>query len=736
MKTNQLFSSSARHRFLLLMLLTLFAYTCAWATDPAVDDVIFQETFGAYGANQSDFSKCSALADYGKTGTTCWVSGDKSGVSFSTDGNAKCTTSSGTNCTSGHVWVVKNTTGYFIISGIPLYTANGVKKVKITWSQGGGSKMTCAYAFDGGSTYNDYGNTSSAGATVPASPASLDVSGHTTIALKFYRTSTNTNIRIDNIKITVTEIAEDDCTELEMSDVTAVPGDRQIALSWAPVDHADSYTVTCVRKSDEATAGTVGSVTGTTTKTCTITGLTNDVEYTWSVKPVGSGDYCAVNTPASGDVYAGIYYDVTWYNNNGIYKTTSVRSGQKPTFPDAPTSCDDDIDVFYGWATAGWIGSTDDISEKTIYTKAYKMPAVTEAVSYHAVFTDAEYSYDLVESNPGAANWAGDYLIANASTIFADGRIGGTGTGGMGADGTKVNPSTNLSGKVVAASWGNTYCVELEKLSAESNTYLMITQDGLYNYTTSNTTGLSSTANRATAASHAITITYNSSSDIDLDIGGAQFHYNSGSGSGYFRFYKDGAQGSVYLYKKTASGTPNYLTSCCSANAITLASSGSVTGGTFEADPTSACSGMTVSISAEPTTGYTFGSWSIYKTGTPGTTVSPADATSASTTFTMPSYAVTVSATFNERTSYSVTWKVDGTTWSGKGGTSSVYEGDKVSTLPTAPDVEDFCGDEFMGWTDVENYVHGTSPLYKSASSFPNATGNQTFYAVFADYDD
>lgn len=90
---------------------------------------------------------------------------------------------------------------------------------------------------------------------------------------------------------------------------------------------------------------------------------------------------------------------------------------------------------------------------------------------------------------------------------------------------------------------------------------------------------------------------------------------------------------------------------------------------------------------------------------------------------------------------YNVTWMVDGAKWtpSSSGGTDGqalVNSGTHISTLPTAPTTGDFCGDRFMGWTDAEGgaYVHGSSGLYTTASGFPNATGDQVFYAVFADY--
>ena len=177
------------------------------------------------------------------------------------------------------------------------------------------------------------------------------------------------------------------CTSLSMGDVTAAPNNGSINLSWAAVDHADSYTVTCINKSTGVAAGTVEGVEGTTTtKTCNITGLTNGTEYTWSVEPVGSGTYCSSNTAATGDVTPNVYYTVTWKADGSADVTTSVADGQKPVFPSAPESCDDESTTFYGWATATWSGKTDDISGETIYTSASDMPAVTGAVTYYAVF--------------------------------------------------------------------------------------------------------------------------------------------------------------------------------------------------------------------------------------------------------------------------------------------------------------------------------------------------------------
>ena len=64
--------------------------------------------------------------------------------------------------------------------------------------------------------------------------------------------------------------------------------------------------------------------------------------------------------------------------------------------------------------------------------------------------------------------------------------------------------------------------------------------------------------------------------------------------------------------------------------------------------PESAMEGTTVAISATPEPGYMVGAYTVYKTGSPSTTVT----VSSNGTFTMPGYAVTVSATFVENNTY------------------------------------------------------------------------------------
>ena len=233
-------------------------------------------------------------------------------------------------------------------------------------------------------------------------------------------------------------------------------------------------------------------------------------------------------------------YTVTLYSNGAKVKDVVVSENTAIL-----TEIDGEEDAltgpvgksFLGWSTSNVSAS---ISLITASTRA------TADINLYAVFGTSS-TYNLVE-NDLDKSWAGDYLVAYSSTVFADGRVGGE--SGMGASGKKVNPGTKLSGKTVDGTWGDTYNITLEEVSSGSNTYLMLTKDGKYNYQTSNSNGLASTSTRATAANYPLSVTFTSASDIDIANGsGAVFHYNS---AGFFRFYKNGGQNNVYLYKKQA----------------------------------------------------------------------------------------------------------------------------------------------------------------------------------------
>lgn len=188
-----------------------------------------------------------------------------------------------------------------------------------------------------------------------------------------------TQCRPSTVKVTYT--AGCTGTKLGTPVVTATPTSGQVVLTWPAVSNASSYQL-------KWNGGEWESATSGVTKT----GLTDGTTYTYQVKAIGnSSTYCDGDASTSASVIPGTYYTVTWMSNGSSYTTTSVRSGTKPTFPDAPSSCDGTSTTFYGWAATGstWSGKIDDISAKTIYTSASDMPNVSGAVTYHAVFAKA-----------------------------------------------------------------------------------------------------------------------------------------------------------------------------------------------------------------------------------------------------------------------------------------------------------------------------------------------------------
>ena len=97
----------------------------------------------------------------------------------------------------------------------------------------------------------------------------------------------------------------------------------------------------------------------------------------------------------------------------------------------------------------------------------------------------------------------------------------------------------------------------------------------------------------------------------------------------------------------------------------------------------------------------------------------------------------TITVTFTENQKHSVTWKVNNTDYNVGDPTTQVYDGGKVTKLPTAPDPANNCGEVFAGWTKTP--IDGTtntkpSVLFTTAANSPAITEPTTFYAVFADY--
>ena len=92
----------------------------------------------------------------------------------------------------------------------------------------------------------------------------------------------------------------------------------------------------------------------------------------------------------------------------------------------------------------------------------------------------------------------------------------------------------------------------------------------------------------------------------------------------------------------------------------------------------------------------------------------------------------TVAVTVTEVQKYNVTWNVNGKDYTEGAPTTEVVEGEKLSTLPTAP--ASIGGLVFMGWTNeaVTSQEAAPAVLFTSAAEAPAVTTDVTYYAVFA----
>ena len=83
---------------------------------------------------------------------------------------------------------------------------------------------------------------------------------------------------------------------------------------------------------------------------------------------------------------------------------------------------------------------------------------------------------------------------------------------------------------------------------------------------------------------------------------------------------------------------------------------------------------------------------------------------------------------------FTITWKANGLMYE----TTEVTEGEQI-TPPSSPNLGDYCGQVFVGWTtaEMEKTTNVAPTLYPNPTPFPTATKetSTTFYAVFADYE-
>ena len=460
----------------------------------------------------------------------------------------------------------------------------------------------------------------------------------------------------------------------------------------------------------------IGSVTATTPTTGGAPTVTDNGNGKYTITyAANSTGTSTINVTFEEDAKA----TITLYELGVATTITTEYVGDKYTLPSTSSqACG--TKTLVGWSTVAF-AETDTKPTENYYGISTQI-TLAETQTFYAVFAQSNGggggSGDYERVTAALDNWAGDYLIAYNDQTFANGSTGGK--EGMGADGNKVDLSLHITNNTIPASIGDPYNVTLVAIEGG---YALQTKDSKYNYQSSNANGLTATDNIETAKKYPLTITFNSESNIAIAHShGAVFQYNKGD-NGYFRFYKDGGQEPVYLYKKsgTAATYTGYTTSCAVITGIEVANPKTefnqyeefVFGGTVYAVDEN-------ENRIDVTTSATFSGYDMKKAGTDTVIVS------------YLSFETTYEITINDVDEWQLTWNVSGATTTGLS-PAHVIQGNAIGTLPRPKSIPDGCypKKDFVGWTE-SNVVNadGSDITFITSETVPSK--NTTYYAVFA----
>lgn len=341
---------------------------------------------------------------------------------------------------------------------------------------------------------------------------------------------------------------------------------------------------------------------------------------------------------------------------------------------------------------------------RTGWTLCTSTSDLTVGGTYIIAYSDAASTFSTI--HPMRNEYYGSADESNTSYMYAGSTSGASGSTTFNLSSGSTGDTSPYEVTIVAGSSSGKIAIKLS-----NNKYIKFygTSNNALSLENSVTTSSSFTPSFSSSQCQLQNVAYTS----------RYFHYNTGSPR--FSNYASGTGVKVYIYKKSV---------VCTLSSISL--------NTTSVQKTF-CVGDVFNSTGLVTTA-TYSGGCANATVTPTSVSSPAMGTAGDKTITV-SYTeggVTKTATYTitVNAKYSVTWMVNGSSYSTGTPSTDVCPGTHVTSLPTAPNPASYCGDKFVGWTNVADYVHGTSPLYKVAGDFPTASTNQVFYAVFADYAD
>lgn len=353
---------------------------------------------------------------------------------------------------------------------------------------------------------------------------------------------------------------------------------------------------------------------------------------------------------------------ITYKANGQNFTTQTYGYGGTLAFPTsnpdgATYSCT-------GKTFVGWVGEANkDYSHaSSAPTYATDGGSVETGATYYAVFADADEG-EAVEGWQQCATL--DDFVDGDFYLFVSPEYNNTHyyvPAPSGAISQEMYSST-ADGNQVASNSNPTSITKAQgawKLIKSSTSWKIQSSNASTIYLYSGTNNNKLGAAVATTASSTWSITKHASSSTFA------FQYNSSrylcaynqSPYGFRTYTGTSTNGTAYLtvyHWVSNSGTTysNFGTTCCTSYTVSLVdANGVVTGGTYDANPKSACEGNPVSLTKEVSTGYTFGGWTVMNGETPVSVNNDA--------FSMPAANVTVQASFTANKHNVVFHKNDG----------------------------------------------------------------------------
>ena len=346
-------------------------------------------------------------------------------------------------------------------------------------------------------------------------------------------------------------------------------------------------------------------------------------------------------------------HSVTW-SANGTTNIVSYQEGASITFPATATGCIGG--TFMGWAAAEISGTR---ATAPTYVKSATMG--TSDLTYYAVFATASGSgaatYTLVSSADDFED--GTYVVAGLSSDTYYFMNGTAVAKGLGVEETGLATSALTSNSFTAELLPeNAIEVEVEddgdpdgdnhyyfiSYTSGENTYFM--DDG-------------GSGSDLTWTTNAQVYTYHPNFDAKATAGccllsssGTKVSQNSNTMASWIRNYASSGNyyNDLYFFKKSGGYTySDYRTSCCTPHAITA----NGIGGGLVLDPniTEACAGTEITLTASTPDGshQGIGVIKVVETADPENEITSTVYNSGTGVLTMPDYAITITATYAEK---------------------------------------------------------------------------------------